>query len=364
MPNLTHTVSVDYQPSFRSEAIAGMFDVPPSEKLTKTWEVNLPIEDMPWQIGLIAGPSGSGKTTLAKRLFGDKAYHRGYDWTGQHVVDDFPENASVREITTALSHVGFSSPPDWQKPYGVLSNGQQFRAEIARLMLDDSRELVVVDEFTSVVDRQVARFSSEAVQKYIRRGKKQFVAVSCHYDILEWLRPDWVYHVDTGTFQDTRGLLRRPEIHITVQRVHHSAWRIFRGHHYLSADINTSAHCYVASIGDLPVAFAAALKFPHPDRKDIWRGHRTVVLPDYQGLGIGMKLSDLIGEHYYRQGFCYRSTTSHPAMIEYRKKSPHWRLTRNPGRVGRPAKSAKVCGQSMDRLTAAFEYVGGEGNAE
>jgi len=42
--------------------LEGLFDVPPSERSETRWSVHLPIEEKPWQIGLIVGASGSGKT--------------------------------------------------------------------------------------------------------------------------------------------------------------------------------------------------------------------------------------------------------------------------------------------------------------
>lgn len=355
MPKFHHVVEVKSQSTFRSKKIEGLFDVPAEEKLRVEWDVDIPIEDKEWEVGLIVGPSGAGKTTIAKAAFGEKSYHEGFEWSGKPIVDDFPKGLSVEEITGALSHVGFSSPPAWRKPFHVLSNGQKFRAEMARLILGD-QETIVVDEFTSVVDRTVAKTSSFAVQKYARKRNKKFVAVSCHYDIIEWLQPDWVYYVDTNVFEYTRGRLRRPPIELTLQRVHHSAWRIFRGHHYLSADINTSAHCYVGMIEGKPVVFSAALKFPHPHAKNIWKEHRTVVLPDYQGIGLGNLVSGRVAEIYTDQGNRYTSVTSHPAMINYRMRSPKWILTRAPGQVPSAGKSSKVTGQSVGRMTAAFEY--------
>ena len=64
------------------------------------------------------------------------------------------------------------------------------------------RDFVVFDEFTSVVDRQVAQTASLAISKAIRRTKKRFIAVSCHSDIIEWLEPDWVFNTNdmTGFF--------------------------------------------------------------------------------------------------------------------------------------------------------------------
>jgi ABC-type ATPase with predicted acetyltransferase domain len=57
---------------------------------------------------------------------------------------------------------------------------------------------VVVDEFTSVIDRQIAKVGALAFGKNWRRNKgKKVVLLSCHYDIIEWLQPDWVYDVNT-----------------------------------------------------------------------------------------------------------------------------------------------------------------------
>lgn len=57
------------------------------------------------------------------------------------------------------------------------------------------KELIVFDEFTSVVDREIAKIASFAISKSIKRSNKQFVAVTCHYDVEDWLEPDRVlYH--------------------------------------------------------------------------------------------------------------------------------------------------------------------------
>jgi len=49
-----------------------------------------------------------------------------------------------------------------------------------------------------VVDRQIAKIGALAFAKNWRRNKgKKVVLLSCHYDIIEWLQPDWVYDVNT-----------------------------------------------------------------------------------------------------------------------------------------------------------------------
>jgi ABC-type ATPase with predicted acetyltransferase domain len=96
-----------------------------------------------------------------------------------------------------LAAVGLGDVPSWLRPFNALSNGQQFRAGLARLVTEAPDE-AVVDEFTSVVDRQIAKIGALAFAKNWRRNKgKKVVLLSCHYDIIEWLQPDWVYDVNT-----------------------------------------------------------------------------------------------------------------------------------------------------------------------
>lgn len=142
-----------------------------------------------WQIGVIVGRSGTGKTTIAKEMFGEQIFTGG-TYTHESVIDDMPPG-SVDNITQMFYAVGFGSVPSWLKPYSVLSNGEKMRVDLARALLE--RDFVVFDEFTSVVDRTVAKTSCMAVRKAIKRTSKKFIAVSCHEDILEWLEPDWVF---------------------------------------------------------------------------------------------------------------------------------------------------------------------------
>lgn len=337
--------------------LEGMFDVPPAERSEVRWHVSLPIEAKPWQIGLIVGASGSGKTSVARELFGNRIVS-GFDWPAdKSIVDAFPRDMGIKEITGLLSSVGFSSPPSWLRPFSVLSNGEQFRVTIARAMAE-ADELFVVDEFTSVVDRTVARIGSHAIAKAVRGGKQQFIAVSCHYDIIDWLQPDWMYEPGTDSFQ-WRELQRRPPVALEIRRVHRDAWRIFERHHYLSSELHRSAKCFCGFVEDYPAVFTAVLNFPHPKRSG-WREHRTVCLPDFQGVGIGNAMSEFVAGMFRATGRPYFSTTSHPAMIRHRAKSPLWHMHRRPGRTSAAGRSSGVRDDShaMNRLSAGFEYAG------
>jgi len=339
--------------------VEGLFDLKPEKVLNKSWEVNIPIEDMDWSIGVIVGPSGAGKTSIGRVAFGPDAFHEGYkDWPrDRSVLDAFPETASTEEITQILSSVGFSSPPNWLQPFHTLSNGQQFRVEMARLLFDD-RDVIVVDEFTSVIDRNVAKIGSCAFAKTARRRKKKMVLLSCHYDILEWLEPDWVYYVDQARF--SRECLRRPKIELTIQRCHSSAWRLFRDHHYLNRNIVPHAECYMALANGEPAGFFAYVKESMSKRKNVIRGHRSVVLPDYQGVGIGAIATKNIMRHYTEKGFIVKAITSHPAFIAARSRDPDFRLCNRVEYVVSHGitELTKDSIKGFGRVTATFQYIG------
>jgi ABC-type ATPase with predicted acetyltransferase domain len=197
MPSFDLVKTWNRPESFRAQSVIGSFTLQ-DVKMEKRFAGSIPIEGEKWQIGVIVGRSGTGKTSIAKQLF-PKEYIRGFEYTSATVLDDFPENVSVSEITSALCNVGFASPPDWLKAYEHLSQGEKMRVDIARALCL-KKQLVVFDEFTSVVDREIAKVSAFAIAKAVRRTSKQFVAVTCHYDVVDWLEPDWVFCTDDMSF--------------------------------------------------------------------------------------------------------------------------------------------------------------------
>ena len=360
--HITRTVSV--APSARLSQVLGLFDVQPSPMSSQSWDVDFTLPPA-WNVGVIVGPSGSGKTTVANDLFGEFqsapfGWHR-----DRSIIDSFPLQLTIGQVTGLLSSVGFSSPPAWVRPFGCLSNGQQFRVNLARTLAEAmlDRRPKLVDEYSSVVDRTVAQIGSAAVAKTVRRHNLQFIAVTCHYDVLDWLEPDWMFEPHTNRYTtastaDREAVRRRPPIELEIVRTDRSAWPAFKPHHYLSGNLNPAAACFIGLVNDEPAAFTAVLPFPHPTHSG-WREHRTVCLPDYQGVGIGNAMSEYVASLYAAYGKPYTSTTSHPAMIRHRAKSPLWRLTRKPSLGSRDArKSLMRKTTAIDRITAGFRYVG------
>jgi ABC-type lipoprotein export system ATPase subunit len=365
---LTVKVASDIVRSPRVLQVEGLFDVPPTQRAELSWVVNLPIEEQAWNVGLIVGPSGCGKSSVARQAFGKElARFEGLraDWQhGRSLLDGFPAHMGIKEVVEMLSSVGFSSPPSWVRPFEVLSNGEQFRVLMARMLAETpADEIAVVDEFTSVIDRTVARVGSSATAKAVRKRGQRFVAVTCHEDVEEWLQPDWVYRPAEQRFA-WRSVQSRPKLKLSIFRVRGAAWRLFKHHHYLTHDLNPSATCFVGVV-DFPdtgpriAAFDSWLPFVGKlsGVKQGRRVHRTVCLPDYQGAGIAAKMGDFTASLWAGLGYRCFLGTSHPGFIAQRRRSPNWTMTKAPTTRGKGSHAVDVT-RSTNRLMASFEYVG------
>ena len=322
-------------------------------------------EPTDYQIGLIVGPSGTGKSTIIRSLGETPAP----TWDLERAVCS--HFASGQEAMERLGAVGLNSIPVWVRPYHVLSTGEKFRADVARQLVDGAR----IDEFTSVVDRSVAKSCSFAVQRYIRAaGLTRVIFATCHQDVEEWLQPDWVFDTASGEFAGRR-FDRRPTIDIQLIKGSHKDWPYFRNHHYLSTKHNKIARCWLAVWDGVPIGFCSVLAFPSPyeTMRNAWREHRTVVLPEYQGLGLGVRISDAVGEIVLKtfegkgdRPVRYFSKTSNYRMGEYRNRSPLWKPTSKNQKTrldydhGRVSKESSYRLKHMHRLCYSHEYVGSQ----
>lgn len=354
-----------------TDRIANSFDFDFNGEITT--EINIPDFPKDFNIGLIVGSSGSGKSSLLK-LFGDEEAN---EWKSDECVANHFDNFD--DACEKLGAVGFNSIITWLKPYQVLSTGEKFRCDVARKLKDNS----VIDEFTSVVNRECAISCSVSISKYIKKHNlKNIVFASCHDDIIEYLQPDWVYNTDKKEMSVGRCVRQRPQIVLEVNQCSEQIWYLFKPYHYLSAELNASADCYLVSYNMLPIAFGAVLtmpgRFSKTDKRKCVSEHRTVVLPDYQGIGIGKKLSEYMAELYISQGYRYFSKTANPIIGEYRQRSKLWRPTSHNlkkvkaiediteeelQRMIRPTgrnSSRESCIQSLTRICYSHEYVGDE----
>ena len=318
-------------------------------------------------IVLIVGTSGSGKSTILRSL-GEHTQPKVEFYNT--VIENFSTPERGEELLLAC---GLRSIPTWFRPPHTLSNGEHHRFEMA-MCLDQG--IGTIDEFTSVVDRDTAKSLALSMRKYYDRAgtTNPLYIASCHRDIVEWLDPDYIYDTDLCVLENRRSLLRlgtRPQLTLTIKSSSVDYWRYFSKYHYLDTAISRSAHYYVLLLGDKPIGFHAAIHSTNRDIHSYWRGHRTVILPEFQGMGIGTRFSDAIAEIYVSRGFRYFSKTAHPSFGEHRQQSPLWRATSTnlKSRLGSylnkdgttrkmPGYGGTTTARDAGRLCYSHEYIG------
>lgn len=372
MPKLQFVNESPVYKSFRAESIRSMFNVTGDQGSRHEVDVDCPIDDSDWKIGIIVGPSGSGKTSIGKRLWSGSCLHDSFQWDpGKPLIDDIAPGADLAKVTGALSSVGLGTVPSWLRPYQVLSMGERFRADMARILLSSPNQ-IIIDEFTSVVDRQIAQVGALAFSKSWKKTKGQCILLSCHYDIIEWVEPDWV--LDTKYWEFQRGSLwRRPEIKLDIYEAGGAwAWKFFEKHHYLKLPLPVAGTYYVGEVGGEPVAHVAVCTRPGLKSS---RMTRLVVMPEWQGAGVGMAFLNEVarmwseGQNRYRKKMNGFMHTSHPGLIIALSRSPLWRSVSQQMGGGDKVKSRKSLNRSAGvstpgygghfRAVAGFQYRGG-----
>lgn len=281
-----------------------------------------------WKIGVVVGPSGSGKTSIGRQFFGREEFFAPIWPVEAPIIDAIGVGADFDAVTAALASVGLGDVPAWLRPFHALSMGEQFRATLARLVVDAPAQ-AVVDEFTSVVDRQIARIGALAFAKAWRRTSGKVVLLTPHYDVLEWLEPDWVF--DTGTKSFSRRLLRRPRFELDILKTDWRYWPHFAPHHYLKLGPMPASICYVGTVEGEPVAHLGVGSNSKGKTVEA-RACRLVVMPEWQGAGIGIRFLNWICDNQLRGGdgarLPYPATTcfhtSHPGLCALLRRQATW----------------------------------------
>jgi energy-coupling factor transporter ATP-binding protein EcfA2 len=315
--------------SFRCQVAANSLDIDVKKKSThnlKIDNINIPND---WNIGLIYGASGSGKTTTVTELFGKDVFEIIID-DDKSIIDQLPTDLSYEECASMLNGIGLNSVPCWLRPVKTLSNGQKARAE-ALLLMSSNKEIIFIDEWTSVVDRTVAKAMSISLSKYAKKNNKKIILLSCHYDILEWLSPDWLIDCNVQKFQlpQTEDFFfkEREKLEFTIREVERETWKYFSKYHYLSERLpGGKIYLYGLFHGDNQIGFQCFANYtPHKKgTKIIYHSNRTVIHPDYNGLGLGIKLINETSKHLYNKIECkimakFSATPIFKAMIKQKQ---------------------------------------------
>jgi energy-coupling factor transporter ATP-binding protein EcfA2 len=324
------TIETEIEDSEHIQYVRNFSDLALDFKTTYTpFELIMTERDHNFKIMAIVGQSGSGKSTLLKSLSKPMTKPQ---WSNRPIVEHIhpdPEYA-----TKCLTSVGLSSVPCWLKPYSVLSTGEKYRANLAYGLAHHDH--LYFDEFASVVDEDTAISSSNAIFKAIHRQNKQMIVATCRRDILPYLKPCIVVDLDKEFVFATRGW-ERQEFQLQLHRIDRSYWRWFAQYHYLTGHLPDGCHNYLVTATfptgeNKVVGFIGILRFAHPI-KNGWLSSRVVVLPQFQGMGFGTKIEELMGNYLVGTGYRLFCKTSHPFLGIYRNKNPQkWRATKRNGK--------------------------------
>jgi len=314
--------------TFRCTKAAQSLDIDIKEKSIHHLKVTADIESE-FNIGLIYGASGSGKTTLAKQIFGNDVFKTYLD-KSKAVIDQFPPDWSYEQCQEALNGIGLTSVPCWIKPAGNLSNGQQARAEAALAMASNA-PIIVIDEWTSVVDRNVAKVMSHCVQKYARKANRKIILLSCHHDVFEWLNPDWMIDVNEQQYIDRRSMVgtfkRSDQLCCYIKEIDKRSWGYFSKYHYLSKRLPGGKNYFFGLFfEDKQIGFGCYNAYL-PKMPKIMYSNRVVIHPDYAGLGLGIKFINATAKIMKSRGFTVRASFSSIPLYRARlKDKTNWKL--------------------------------------
>lgn len=362
---LKHNIINDKYTEYVFEA----FDIQNKKESNVIVKANLEHLPNDWNIGVVYGGSGTGKTTILKNFFKKEMNTYSFDFN-KSLISNF-DWLEPKDATFLLSSMGLSSVPTWLRPFHTLSNGEQYRASLAYMVgKAKENEVILIDEYTSVVDRDVAKAMSNALQKYIRRTNKKIVLASCHFDIMDWLQPDWIYSPQKGRLEIASSRRQRPGVELQIFRCRYETWNIFKQHHYLTQELNKAAKCFLMLFNDKPVAFMGILPMPSGTIQNAFRVSRLVVLPDFQGLGIGIKILNIFGSMYKKDNKTLYIKTSNPSLFKGMMRNKlHWKLINESNDVDRIKKSnQKIIEEGKDNgiklikesITKSYKYIGEE----
>lgn len=152
------------------------------------------LKKISWNIGLVCGGSGTGKTTILAHHFG-LPIKPIYD-EEKPIISQF-EELEPEEVCDVLESVGLSSVPVWLRKPHELSMGEKARLDLCYAIIKSPKDgTIVIDEFTSTINREVAKSLAFALQRYVRQNNLKIVIATCHFDMLNFLQPDWIFNLN------------------------------------------------------------------------------------------------------------------------------------------------------------------------
>lgn len=309
------------------------------------WMEQLSSLDIPAEgIILITGASGVGKSLLLRNI----ARHF---LATRNTPNKIDENKSIAEIISCedagkviryLSKFGLGEPRILIGPFSQLSDGQKERFLIALALLQGIGPLIL-DEFTTRLDRRTAQIVAINLGKILRFNKQGAFIASCHNDIVDFLKPD--IHIELHANGKHRILNKKAKstsilesLEIQIKKGTIDDYKELSRYHYENDnpnDIDMLAplvdHVVTAySKGEVigvnlcirpwPKAFEIFPEFSEIN-KHILQSFRVIVHPQYRGIGL-TKAIDIIPNPDTKILLSWSAFSSHysfPILANYQR---------------------------------------------
>lgn len=235
--------------SWRTATLGMSFGIPLFSRqvvIVRKTEISL----APGKIVLLAGPSGSGKSSALGRIeahFAGACLVQRVTFTpGVAVIDRIAPWATLAEALSIATSCGLSEASLWVRPFETLSDGEKFRARLARAVALHSRSgsaaPLLCDEFCSNLHRRAAKAVSYNLRKLVTRRKLSVVVACSQDDLIDDLQPDLVVRfrgdgsceVQERTVCANQAISFRP--HLRVVRGSKRDYERFAAMHYRASD--------------------------------------------------------------------------------------------------------------------------------
>ncbi len=185
------------RPSRRTAAVGLQFGLPLFAAKTTIIE-SAQVAVGPGRIVLLTGPSGGGKTSALAQIERDFAGGCNVQRVAFHgeaaIVDRIAPWQALPDVLGLMCACGLGEARLWVRPFTALSDGEKFRARLARAVALHARNgaaaPLLCDEFCSMLHRRVARAVSFGLRKLVDRHRLSIVVACCQDDILADLQPD------------------------------------------------------------------------------------------------------------------------------------------------------------------------------
>lgn len=269
-----------------------------------------------FQILYLTGMSGSGKSSLLNEFkkeysFIEPQFDKESD---KPIIDTIGKD--LDEALYLLNLVGLGEAFLYVKPFKILSDGQKYRYQIAKL-IESNQKVWCIDEFCSFLDRTTAHIVSYNIQKIARKLDKTVIVATAHNDLQEFLQADYIFDFGMGeglTIERNTNEITNPFInHIKVEEGTIKDYKKLGKYHYKNTEARFTKCIFKMMYKNMLVG-VAVYAMPKQQlvgrniyfnkkyinekgvpiladvNRDFLTGSRYIIHPMFRGIGLGQEL--------------------------------------------------------------------------